>query len=90
MDKTLNHDAPPEQRRAAKEKIVEKIVDEERAPFEGKLGMQRSALEKGREDLVNDREELERANEEDRKIINDEDATFHDKKMRQKKGAVFF
>ena len=92
LDKILDPDAPPERIKAAKEKVAQlqksyaKIVDKETA-FKGKLGMQPSALEKEREDLVKDREELERTNDEDRKIINNEDATSYQKTVAEERVA---
>ena len=76
MDKTLDPDVPAsERRKAAKEKVAQlqqryaKIVNEE-MEFEEKLGIRRSALEKDRNCLAKYREELEMANELDRKVIN--------------------
>ena len=81
LDKTLDPDVPAsERRKAAKEKVAQlqqrdaKIVNKE-IGFEEKLGIRRYALEKERNRLAKYREELEMANEEDRKVIDNKNTT---------------
>jgi len=79
LDKVLDPDISPELREVAKEKLAQvqrsysQIVDDE-GQFEEKLSIKRSATEEEIKNLEKDREEQEKANEEDRKIINDKDA----------------
>ena len=93
LHKTLDPDAPPEQRQAAKEKLLElnqsyeQIVAEEKI-FEERLGVKRSLLDKERETLQKRKEELEEANKEDKKIINDRDADPHERTNAEERVAV--
>ena len=93
LDKALDPDADPERRRLAQEKLIEidkayqKIVAEEKI-FEEKLGIKRSLTDEKRKQLEKDKETLEKANKEDREIINNRDADPDEK--RRAEGRVAF
>ena len=84
---------PPEQRQAAKEKLLqlnqsyEQIVAEEKR-FEERLGVKRSLLDKEGEKLQKRKEELEEANKEDKKIINNRDADPHERTNAEERVAM--
>ena len=79
---------PPEQIEGAKNKLAElqesyaKISEEEKV-FQTKLGVKSAALEKEIKNLQMDREELEKDNKEDTKILKDENATPEEKEAAQ-------
>ena len=79
LEKVLDPNADPERKEAAKEKRFKlnesyrKIVAEEKI-FEEKLGIKHTLSDEKRKQLEKDKEELEKANKEDRAIINNRDA----------------
>ena len=79
LDKVLDHDADPETRELAQNKLSEleksyqQIVSEEKR-FQQILGEKQSLTNEKKEQLKKDKQELEKQNKEDREIINDTDA----------------
>ena len=92
MDKTLDPDLDPEQRQLAQEKLIEidksyqQIVAEEKI-FEEKLGVKHFLTDEKRKQLEKDKEALEKANKEDRVIINDRDADPDEKRRAEERVA---
>ena len=92
LDKTLDPDLGPEQRQLAQEKLIEidksyqQIVAEEKI-FEEKLGVKHSLTDEKRKQLEKDKEALEKANKEDRVIINDRDADPDEKRRAEERVA---
>ena len=79
LDKVLDHDADPETRELAQNKLSEleksyqQLVSEEKR-FQQILGEKQSLTNEKKEQLKKDKQELEKQNKEDREIINDTDA----------------
>ena len=93
LDKTLDTDLPPEQRQAAKNKLLElnktyRQLETEEKMFEEKLGKTRSLLDEERENLQKRKEVMEKANEEDKKIINERDAGPEEKRLAEERVAM--
>ena len=92
LDKTLDPNLDPEQRQLAQEKLIEidksyqQIVAEEKI-FEEKLGVKHSLTDEKRKQLEKDKEALEKANKEDRVIINDRDADPDEKRRAEERVA---
>ena len=92
LEKVLDPDADPETKQLAQEKLTEidkayqKIVAEEKI-FEEKLGIKSSLSDEKRKQLEKDKEALEKANKEDREIINDRDADPDEKRRAEERVA---
>ena len=93
LDKTLDTNLPPEQRQAAKDKLLQlnesygQLETEEKL-FAEKLGKTRSLLDEEQENLQKRKEELEKTNEEDKKIINERAAGPEEKRLAEERVAI--
>ena len=93
LDKSLDPNALPEQRKIVKEKLFQinetyAKLDAEEKTFEQILGEKISLTDEKRKQLEKDKEELEKANKEDREIINNRDAD-PDKRTRAEERVAF-